>query len=353
MASGTAATMRTSAVHTAPTAAAAAAATSNTPGDRAFAVAAAKSSASNTASSGDPDTNTVDKHTKKKQSATVYDAMIQGPTGLFDCAVNLTHPALAHDAHDVLSRASSVGVASLVAVGTSEQNSAETASLAESLDGHAGVQVLCTAGVHPHDAGAASDEFEGALQKVIQKYPRVCAAIGECGLDFDRDFSPRDVQREVFRRQLRLAKALQMPVLAHCRDAHESLVHALDAEGLPNNTSDVLVHCFTGTAEEADALVRLGCFVGVTGWLADDRAGRAEQVAPAVRQVGLHRLVIETDSPFLTPRNIRPSKKRPRTNEPCLLPHVLSAATNALDTSTDTVAAHTAHNARSFFRCSA
>lgn len=295
--------------------------------------------------------SSVQQRAKSKDAPPGEDAFTPAPSirgGLVDCSVNLTHPSLSQQPSAVLERAARAGIGALVAVGTSETSSSQSADLAAQLSQASLIRLISTAGVHPHDASDASENFEHNLSRLAAS-PTV-HAIGECGLDFNRDFSPRDIQRDVFQRQLRLAKSLGMPVLVHCRDAHESLVQALRHENLPYEGSRVLVHCFTGTAEEASELVRLGCSIGVTGWLADDREGRAEQVGAAVREVGLERLVIETDSPFLTPRNIKPSKRRPRTNEPSLLPHVVKAAAHALDAPEEDVAECTARNAREFFR---
>lgn len=288
-----------------------------------------------------------DRKGKSKSGATAWDAAKRGPSvdgGLVDVAVNLSHPAFSDNPEGVLERAAEVGVGGVLAVGTSEGSSEESLRTAERCNGRGGVDCVGTAGIHPHDAKDAKEGFDRRLEEMAMR--ERCAAIGECGLDFNRDFSPRDVQEEVFKRQLELASRLEMPALVHCRDAHNSLIRCLK-ERTPSN---VLVHCFTGTGEEAKQLRDMGCYVGVTGWAADDREGRKERLQEAIKEIGLGALVVETDSPFLTPRNIRPSKLRPRTNEPCLLPYVISAVAEALGESDETVARWTSSNARRFLR---
>ena len=134
----------------------------------------------------------------------------------------------------------------------------------------------------------------------------------------------------------------------HCRDAAERMAEIL-APLAPRLTAPAVVHCFTGTPEEAAVFLGLGLHVGFTGWICDEREGRAEALAAAARAVPLDRLLIETDSPYLIPRTIKPSKARPKRNEPCLLPHVAAAIAAAKGLTIEEVAAATSANARRVF----
>src|SRR5262249_4358658 len=138
-------------------------------------------------------------------------------------------------------------------------------------------------------------------------------AVGECGLDFNRDFSPRPVQERWFAAQLALAAALDKPVFLHERDAHARFV-AILKEAPPVRG---VVHCFTGTRAELDVYLEMGLHIGITGWICDERRGAG--LAALVRHVPLDRLLVETDAPFLVPRDLRP---RPAHNEPAFLPHI-------------------------------
>ncbi len=146
--------------------------------------------------------------------------------------------------------------------------------------------------------------------------------------------------------QLELAVSLRKPLFLHCRDAAPRLLSLL-APFAPRLAAPAVVHCFTGDAAEAASFIALSPLVhiGVTGWLCDTREGRADALAEAVRAIPLDRLLLETDSPYLTPRCIVPSKARPRRNEPCLLPHVAAAASAAKGISMAELAAATTANA--------
>ena len=252
-----------------------------------------------------------------------------------DIGVNLTNKRFHIDLEDVLSRAKDAGVSALLITGTSEQESADALSLAN----HYSEQCWSTAGVHPHYAANVSEDFLHNL-KTLASNEKV-KAIGECGLDFNRNFSPQDKQIEVFKQQLNLAQELSLPVFLHERDAFEQQVKLLE------QFSDLqgVTHCFTGTIEQMHCYLEMGLYVGVTGWLCDPKRG--ESLRKAVKRLPLEKLMIETDAPYLTPKGL-PGKIR--RNEPCFLPHIVSAIAELKGESVEAVAEASTRNARSLFR---
>ena len=258
-------------------------------------------------------------------------------TELVDIGANLAHRQFRADLEQVLERASAAGVTRLVATGTSVADSAAAQKLAERFPGH----VHATAGVHPHNAKQCDARTLDALRELAGR--RGVVAIGECGLDYDRDFSPRDVQRRWFEAQLALARELGLPVFLHERAAHEDFAAILreHAAGLA-----LVVHCFTGNARELDAYLALGAHIGITGWICDDRRGGG--LREVVRRLPPERLMIETDAPFLLPPALRKQVKD-RRNEPAHLGHVLDALARALGVDPDSLAASTTANALRFF----
>ncbi len=258
------------------------------------------------------------------------------PASLIDIGVNLTHRSFAADLPAVLARARDAGVGHMVVTGTSLPASARAQELAAA---HAGL-LSATAGVHPHHA---KDWDAGAPARLtaLAGEPQVLA-IGECGLDFDRDFSPRPAQERCFAAQLELAATLGLPVFLHERSAHARFA-AILAEPRAR-LSSVVVHCFTGTKEELHRYLDLDCHIGITGWICDERRGM--HLRELVRSIPADRLMLETDAPFLTPRDLRPA---PRRNEPAFLPHVAQAVARARGESAQGLAATSTATARKFF----
>ena len=255
----------------------------------------------------------------------------------WDIGVNLTHRRFAHDLPAVLARARAAGVGTLVLTGTSVGGSRAALALARGQPG-----LLCTAGIHPHDARSFDDGALAALRELAAA-PEV-RAIGECGLDFDRDFSPRPAQERCFSAQLALAAELGLPVFLHERAAHTRFLGIL-AEHRPRLRAAV-VHCFTGSGPELDAYLALGCHIGITGWICDERRG--QHLRELVPRIPADRLMVETDAPFLTPRDLRPQPAGGR-NEPALLPHVGAALARARGEPPEALAAATTRTAAAFF----
>jgi TatD DNase family protein len=203
-------------------------------------------------------------------------------------------------------------------------------------------QLRATAGIHPHHARDFSPELLPALQALLAD-PLVLA-VGECGLDYFRNFSTHTEQVQVFRMQLELAATIGKPVFLHERDAHDSFIGIL-GEHLPRLSGGV-AHCFTGTAAQARLYVEMGLHVGITGWICDERRG--ESLREAVREIPLDRLLIETDAPYLIPRDLRPKPKSHR-NEPMHLPAVLRRLAACRNEDVELLAETTSANARRLF----
>lgn len=230
-------------------------------------------------------------------------------TRWFDTGVNLTNSKLLPQADDIINRALGAGVQRMLVIGTSVAESEAALALCERYP----AQLVASVGVHPHDAAAAPADFIERLRSLSQ-HPAV-VAIGECGLDYNRLYSPASQQRQVFAAQLALAAERQLPVYLHERDAQQDQLTLLRQyrEQIPAYFS----HCFTGNKQALAAYLQLDCYIGITGWICDERRG--QELQQAVLDIPNERLLLETDAPFLLPRNVRP---RPRYNSPQLLPAI-------------------------------
>ena len=259
-------------------------------------------------------------------------------TTLVDIGVNLTNKRFGEDWDAVVDRAVAAGVEAMIVTGTSARISRDARTLAAR---RAGV-LYSTAGVHPHDAKNA-DERTMKMLRSLAVSP-VVVAIGECGLDYNRDFSPRAVQRKVFADQLALAVDLRMPVFLHERDAHDDFRDILK-EHLPDLPGAV-VHCFTGSGDALQAYLSMGAHIGITGWICDERRGGP--LRALLPDIPLERLMFETDAPYLVPRDLQPRPKNGR-NEPAFLPHICATYAEVTGLAPTEVAEATTATARRFF----
>jgi TatD DNase family protein len=258
---------------------------------------------------------------------------------LIDIGCNLTHDSFEDDRDEVITAAHDAGVVEIIVTGAS----AEGSQMAHRLAGEYPGRLYATAGVHPHRASTYDDEVEALLRQLAAK-PDV-VAVGETGLDYFRDLSPRDQQREAFERQLGIAVDTGLPVFLHQRDAHDDFIDIL--RRYRDQLSDVVVHCFTGTREEMRECLGLDCHIGITGWICDERRGT--HMKAFMKDIPADRLMIETDAPYLKPRSLRP-KIRSHRNEPRFLPWILGTLAACRDEHPDELAAATTRNAREFFR---
>ncbi|MFO1455821.1 MAG: TatD family hydrolase [Steroidobacteraceae bacterium] len=264
---------------------------------------------------------------------------------LIDIGINLTHDSYDPDRDAVVQRALAAGVCHMLVTGASVEGSRAAIELSRKWPG----LLRATAGCHPHHA----TEFDAAAAAALRELatgPEV-AALGECGLDYHRDFSPRDQQRQAFERQLELAVELRKPLFLHQRDAHADFLALLRAAlpGLPREPDGSLravAHCFTGNRDELLAYLELGLCIGITGWICDERRGM--HLRDLVRLVPAGRLMIETDGPYLLPRDLSP-KPASRRNEPAYLPHVAQAVAAARGESLAAMADHTSSTAARLF----
>ena len=259
-----------------------------------------------------------------------------------DIGINLTHKSFNADREEIVKNAAEKGVFPLIITCTSVRASQIAADYAgKSTAG--GTPMYSTAGVHPHDAKGCNESTIEQLRK-LSKLPHV-VAVGECGLDYDRDFSPRDVQKKWFVEQIKLAEEENMPLFLHERAAFADFTAILKEHR--SICKRAVVHCFTGTDIELKTYLDLGCYIGITGWICDERRGM--NLRRIVKNIPLSRLMIETDAPFLTPRNLRerPADNR---NEPCYLPHIAAEIAKCRNESTTIISQRTTQNAKEFFK---
>ncbi|MGH8671790.1 MAG: TatD family hydrolase, partial [Burkholderiales bacterium] len=202
-----------------------------------------------------------------------------------------------------------------------------------------------TAGVHPHHAKDCGTSTVATLRDLAER-PRV-VAIGETGLDFYRDFSPRSSQIKWFEAQIELACELSKPLFMHERDAYPRFAEII--KSYRDHFENGVVHCFTGTREALYAYLDMNLHIGITGWICDERRGR--HLRELVKNIPAERLMLETDAPYLTPRDLRPKPREDR-NEPKFLPHILDTVAACLGESAYDVADRTTRTARAFFRLS-
>ncbi len=267
---------------------------------------------------------------------------------MIDVGANLLNKQFRGDLDAVLTRARQAGVDYILVTATSLDEAESALDLCARYPG-----LSCTAGVHPHLASEVDAGWRARLRH-LAGHPSVCA-IGETGLDFNRNFSPPETQRSVFAEQVELAGELDMPLFVHDRDSDGAVFDMLGAyRGHPDQ---VLVHCFTGSRVDLERYLDAGYSIGITGWLCDEaRGSQLRRLAPGIP---LERLVIETDAPFLFPHGAElpigaesPSRRR-RRNEPCLLPFIARRLADLYGLPVEEIERHTTANARRLFRLEA
>ena len=260
------------------------------------------------------------------------------PPEIVDIGVNLAHRSFHADRDRVMQRAFAAGVRTMVITGTNVEGSEEAMRIADEYPG----RVFATVGVHPHDSRHCTPATIPELRR-LAAHDKV-VAIGECGLDFNRGFSPRPEQEKWFEAQVALAEELQMPLFLHERDARERFCQILAAA---RKSVPAVLHCFTGSREDLKAYLEMGLHLGITGWICDERRGT--HLRELVKDIPLDRLMIETDAPFLLPRSM-PNRPKDGRNEPAFLTYVLQMVADCLGKPPTDVAAATTKTAREFFR---
>ena len=257
---------------------------------------------------------------------------------LIDIGANLAHDSFDADRDAVLQRARQAGVVQILVTGSSEESSGKAIELSRA---HPGV-LFATAGVHPHHATEYADECDAEM-RALQAHPQV-VAVGECGLDYFRDFSPRPAQRKAFERQLQIAAETGKPLFLHQRDAHADFMAMM--KNFDGRLGPAVVHCFTGSREELFDYLDNDWHIGITGWLCDERRGL--HLRELVKHIPADRLMIETDAPYLLPRTVKPQPSH-RRNEPMYLAHIVAELARDRGEEIEVTAAATTATARAFF----
>ena len=228
-----------------------------------------------------------------------------------DIACNFTHPSLRINLDEIVKNAEAVNVKKFVLLSASLKD-LEPIQEIHSLDRS---KFFTTAGIHPHHANEINALNGRSLQSLLQSSnPNV---IGETGLDYFRNISPPETQRESFKMHIEIAQELNLPLYLHQRDAHEDFVRIIKNYG--DEFPKFIVHCFTGTQQQLDDYLDLGAYIGLTGWICDEK--RNQNLRASIKNIPLDKIMLETDCPYLLPKNL-PNKPKKNINEPKYLPHI-------------------------------
>ncbi len=251
---------------------------------------------------------------------------------MIDSHCHLADTAFQADLPDVLARAKLAGVSPLVCIADSLEEATRGKEIAEAHE-----DIFCTAGVHPHNAKSWTDHSAAELQTLLQSSPKM-KALGEIGLDYHYDFSPKDLQKIAFREQLELAKSLNLPAVVHCREAVENLKQIIE-EVSPQM---LVIHCCSETFKSMESLLAKGYLLSFTG-IATYPTGTL--IRETIRRCPLEQTMIETDSPFLAP-----VPHRGKRNEPAFMVEVAKQVAEIKKISMEEVDRVTTQNAIEFFR---
>jgi len=255
----------------------------------------------------------------------------------FDIGVNLTHPSFVKDLNKVIEEAVGVGVTRMCVTGSNLEESISAYQLALSLSD----VLISTAGIHPHQAKEFSLNYFSEIKDLLKKDN--VKAIGETGLDFYRNFSTEEQQKKSFETHIEASIELQKPLFLHVREAHKTFMEMLEPvkEKLPKT----IVHCFTGNKEELIDYVEMGFYIGITGWICDERRGT--HLKDLINLIPIDKIVIETDAPYLIPRV--PQLKNSQRNEPKFLPYVANEIIKNSNESKELLISSMFLNSLSFF----
>ncbi len=262
----------------------------------------------------------------------------RSPAPLVDIGANLTHDSFARDLEAVVQRSRAANVTTLIVTGTDLAHAEQAVALAQRFPG-----VYATAGVHPHDASRWNTDLAAGMAE-LHRRPEV-VAVGECGLDFNRNFSTPLEQERAFEAQLGLAAESGKPLFIHERDAGRRMREMLKA--WRDDIADAVVHCFTADRDTLHGSLDLDLHIGLTGWICDERRGH--HLRELVQEIPLERLMVETDCPYLRPRDL-PAKLKGRRNEPALLPWIVREIAHWRGNDEAELGRATSATARRFFR---
>ncbi len=256
---------------------------------------------------------------------------------MIDIGVNLTHPSLLEKLDENIVQWQAAGVSDIIAIASdiSESQKLVDISLAHQ-------SIYHTLGCHPHHADNWSSQ-SGSIIKQLFSQSENAIAIGETGLDFNRNYSTQENQIKAFNEQIELAKALDLPLFLHERDAEEHMISILNNQFIEG--IEGVLHCFTANTATLKRYLDLGLYIGITGWICDERRG--QELQDAIKYIPKNRILIETDSPYLLPRSLRP---RPKKNHPKYLPHIVSQAATYANLNEEELIQITIQNTKKLFK---
>ena len=257
------------------------------------------------------------------------------PFKLFDIGANLTHKSFENDFEEVIKRSFLNGVSNICITGCDLTDSRRALSLAKKFPNN----LISTCGIHPHYADSFSEKSKEEIQEICND--SLVKAIGETGLDFNRNYSDKKNQIKSFLAHIKLANSLNLPMFLHQRDAHEDFIDCLNKE---TPRTKCVVHCFTGEKKELFNYLDRDFYIGLTGWICDPKRGsHLEELIPLIP---LDRLLIETDSPYLLPKNL---KVKGRRNEPAFLSEIIKKVMSERKESEKKIIEMLSKNSLSFF----
>ncbi len=259
---------------------------------------------------------------------------------MIDIGVNLTSSQFKNDVNQVIEDAVNSGVSTMIVTGTNIEKSRQALQLCTQYPD----SLYSTAGIHPHDASSYTEESVSQLSTLLNESHAL--AIGECGLDFNRNYSTPVEQLSCFEVQLELAVELQMPVFLHQREAHADFLRLI--KKYRSGLVGAVAHCFTGGQGELESYLEEDLYIGITGWLCDERRGKA--LNDCVHLIPENRVLVETDAPYLFPRSLKLPKKQRKRNEPQYLPHIIQTLAERMSINELVLAQLTITNAQRFFR---
>lgn len=259
-------------------------------------------------------------------------------TELIDIGVNLTDKRFHYDTQDVIGRAKTAGISAMLLTGTSLNTSRQAIDICQQHPEY----LFSTVGIHPHDASSMTDKV---MEELFALSQQTCVvAIGETGLDYNRNFSTPDEQVTAFQQQIALAISTQLPLFLHERDATETQIKLL--KPVKQQLNGAVLHCFTGDKGALFSYLDLGFYIGITGWVCDERRGLS--LKSLIKEIPKDRLLLETDSPYLLPRDL-PVKPKKGRNEPAFLPHIANTLATLRGVTVEELSSQTIENTKRLF----
>ncbi|TBR38555.1 cytoplasmic Dnase [Marinomonas agarivorans] len=261
---------------------------------------------------------------------------------MIDIGVNLTHPSLLDKLEQNITLWQQQGISNIIAIASDLEESQKLQAICQQHN-----SIYQTIGCHPHQAKTWHTSSNFLCRDLIQNSP-TCVAVGETGLDFNRNYSTPEEQITAFESQIQLALEVNLPLYLHEREAEDTLQSLLvnhASQSLASTPLTGVIHCFTGSKESLKRYLDLGLYVGITGWICDERRG--QELQEAIQYIPKDRILFETDAPYLTPRTLRP---RPKKNHPAYLPHIVEQAAYYAQMSAQELIYHSIENTKKLFR---